>query len=130
MKQRNQERGKIEQSIQHAERDLYSALGAMVEEEFVELAQTGVQVRVLSHGRGAPVVLLHGVSLSAAVWAPLFTKLPGVRLLAVDLPGHGLSDPVAFRRGRTREHAHQLIDDLMDALALDEAPVIGHSLGC
>jgi pimeloyl-ACP methyl ester carboxylesterase len=54
----------------------------------------------VSHGRGPAVVLLHGVSESAAIWALLFPELRGFRLLAVDLPGHGLSDPVAFRRGQ------------------------------
>ena len=28
-----------------------------------------------------------------------------------------------------REHAYRLIDDILDALGLDQAPVIGHSLG-
>jgi len=84
---------------------------------------------VLSHGRGPAVVLLHGVSESAAIWAPLFTKLLHFRLLAVDLPGHGLSDPIVFRRGQVREHARRLIDDILNALGLDEVPVIGHSLG-
>ena len=76
-----------------------------------------------------PLLLLHGVSLMAAAWAPLFAELQGFRLLALDLPGHGLSDPVRYRRGRVREHAHRLIDDILDALGLDEVPVVGHSLG-
>ena len=84
---------------------------------------------MLSHGSGPPLVLLHGVSLSAAVWVPLFAELQGFRLLAVDLPGHGSSDPVRYRRGRVREHAHRLTDDILDALGLDQVPVIGHSLG-
>jgi pimeloyl-ACP methyl ester carboxylesterase len=69
------------------------------------------------------------VSESAAIWAPLFPELRHVRLLAVDLPGHGLSDPITLRRGQVREHARALIEDILDALGLDEAPVIGHSLG-
>jgi pimeloyl-ACP methyl ester carboxylesterase len=84
---------------------------------------------VLAHGSGPPLVLLHGASLSAAVWAPLFRGLRGRRLLAVDLPGHGLSDPVVYRRTHIREHARQLIDDVLDALELDRAPLVGHSLG-
>jgi pimeloyl-ACP methyl ester carboxylesterase len=121
--------GNLDRRIHDAERELFAAVGAEVEEFFVELAQTGLRVRVLSHGRGPAVVLLHGVSESAAIWAPLFTKLGHVRLLAVDLPGHGLSDPAVFRRGQVREHARRLIEDILDALGLDEAPVIGHSLG-
>jgi pimeloyl-ACP methyl ester carboxylesterase len=121
--------GNLERRIRDAESNLFAAVGADVEEFFLDLAQTGVQVRVLAHGRGPAVVLLHGASESAAIWAPLFTKLGHVRLLAVDLPGHGLSDPVTFQRGQVREHARALIEDILDALRLDEVPVIGHSLG-
>jgi pimeloyl-ACP methyl ester carboxylesterase len=125
----HQATGNLEQRIRDAERKLFAAVGADVEESVLELAQTGLRVRVLSHGRGPAVVLLHGVSESAAIWAPLFTQLRHFRLLAVDLPGHGLSDPVTFRRGQVREHARRLLDDILDALGLDEVPVIGHSLG-
>jgi len=119
----------LERRIHDAETDLFAAVGADVEEFVLDLAQTGLRVRVLSHGRGPAVVLLHGVSESAAIWAPLFPELCYFRLLAVDLPGHGLSDPTAFRRGQVREHARRLIDDIVDALGLDGVPVVGHSLG-
>jgi pimeloyl-ACP methyl ester carboxylesterase len=119
----------LEQRIRAAEAELFAAVGAEPEESFHKLEATGLRVRVLSHGSGAPVVLLHGVSLGAAAWAPLLPALPGHRLLAVDLPGHGLSDPVRYRRGEVRAHACDLIDDVFDALGLGEAPVIGHSLG-
>lgn len=119
----------LEQRIRTAEADLFATAGADVEESFIELANSGLRLRLLSHGSGAPLVLLHGVSLSAAAWAPLFGALPGRRLLAIDLPGHGLSDPVAYRRGHVREQARVLIDDIFDALELDEAPIVGHSLG-
>ena len=121
--------GNLERRIRDAEKDLFAAVGADVEEFFLDLARTGLRVRVLSHGRGPAVVLLHGASESAAIWAPLFPELRGFRLLAVDLPGHGLSNPVAFRRGQVREHARALIEDILDALGLDQVPVIGHSLG-
>ena len=97
--------GNLERRIHDAERNLFAAVGADVDEFFLDLAQTGLRVRVLSHGRGPAAVLLHGASESAAIWAPLFPELRGFRLLAVDLPGHGLSDPVTFRRGQVREHA-------------------------
>jgi len=119
----------LEQRIRSAEADLFATVGAEVDESFLELAKTGLRVRLLSSGGGPPLVLLHGVSLSAAAWAPLFNALSGCRLLAVDLPGHGLSDPAAHRRGHVRQHARELIDDILDALGLDEAPVVGHSLG-
>jgi pimeloyl-ACP methyl ester carboxylesterase len=119
----------LEQRIRKAEADLFDGAGAEVDESFLDLPNTGARVRLLSHGSGPPLVLLHGVSLSAAAWAPLFTALPGRRVLAVDLPGHGLSDPDRYRNGHIRQRARELIDDIFDALGLDEAPVVGHSLG-
>jgi pimeloyl-ACP methyl ester carboxylesterase len=119
----------LEQRIRSAEADLFHTVGAEVDESFLDLANTGARVRLLSHGSGPPLVLLHGVSLSAAAWAPLFTALSSWRVLAVDLPGHGLSDPDSYRSGQVRHRAHELVDDIFDALELDEAPVVGHSLG-
>jgi pimeloyl-ACP methyl ester carboxylesterase len=119
----------LEQRIQRAETDLFATLGAEVDEFFLPLGQTGSRVRVLAHGSGPALVLLHGVSLSAAAWAPVFSALAGWRLLAVDLPGHGLSDPTVYRRGHVRKQACRLIDDIFDGLELDQAPVVGHSLG-
>jgi pimeloyl-ACP methyl ester carboxylesterase len=118
----------IEQRVRAAEAELFRAVGASVEESFLDLSRTGLRLRVLAAGSGPPLVLLHGVSLSAAAWAPLFGALPGRRLLAVDLPGHGLSDPVRYARGQVREHSRRLIEDVFDALALERAPVVGHSL--
>jgi pimeloyl-ACP methyl ester carboxylesterase len=119
----------LEERIRHAEADLFAGLGAEVDELSLALGQTRRRVRVLAHGSGPPLVLLHGVSLSAAAWAPLFTALSSWRVLAVDLPGHGLSDPDSYRSGQVRHRARELIDDILDALELDEAPVVGHSLG-
>jgi pimeloyl-ACP methyl ester carboxylesterase len=119
----------IEERIHTAEAELFRDIGAEVHESFLALATTGARVRVLSHGSGPPLVLLHGVSLSAAAWVPLFNALSGYRLLALDLPGHGLSDPAVYRRGHVRDQARGLIDDILDALGLDQAPFVGHSLG-
>jgi pimeloyl-ACP methyl ester carboxylesterase len=118
------------QRIQSAEADLFATVaGGQVEESFLELARTGLRVRLLSSGSGPPLILLHGVSHTAAVWASLFGALSDRRLLALDLPGHGLSDPARYRPGHVRQHARELLDDILDALGLDEAPVVGHSLG-
>jgi pimeloyl-ACP methyl ester carboxylesterase len=119
----------LEQRIRSAEADLFDGIGVEVDESFLELASTGTRVRLLSHGSGPPLVLLHGVSMSAAAWAPLLPALSGWRALAVDLPGHGLSDPASYRTGHVRQRARELIDDVFDALGLDRAPVVGHSLG-
>jgi pimeloyl-ACP methyl ester carboxylesterase len=121
--------GSVERRIRDAESELLAVLDVEVEERFLDLQQTDLRVRVLSHGSGVPLLLLHGAASMAAAWAPLFGELRGFHLLAADLPGHGLSDPVRYRRGRVREHTHRLIDDVVDALGLDDVAVVGHSLG-
>ncbi len=118
-----------ERRIHDCEAGLLAATDGEIQQSYLELSRTGLRVRVLAHGEGEPVIALHGVSLSAVVWAPLFGALPDKRLLAVDLPGHGLSDPVRYRRGHLRAHAVALIDDLLDALELERVSVVGHSLG-
>lgn len=70
--------------------------------------------------------MLHGVSLAAPVWV---ADLAGNRAHLVELPGHGLSGPVAYRPGAVRDHSLGLMDGLLDALGLTTAPVVGHSLG-
>jgi pimeloyl-ACP methyl ester carboxylesterase len=119
----------LDQRIREAEARLFMRCGLQPEESFVDLGSAGVRLRVLSVGTGPPLVMLHGVSLAAAVWAPWLAHLAGYRALLVELPGHGLSGPVAYRRGAVRDHALRLMDDLFDALGLATAPVVGHSLG-
>jgi pimeloyl-ACP methyl ester carboxylesterase len=119
----------LDQRIREAETRLFMRSGLQPEESFVDLGSAQVRLRVLSVGAGPPLVMLHGVSLAAAVWAPWLADLTGYRALLVELPGHGLSGPVAYRPGAVRDHTLRLMDDLFDALGLDTAPVVGHSLG-
>jgi pimeloyl-ACP methyl ester carboxylesterase len=120
---------RAEHRIRQAETRLFARSGLQPEESFVDLASTGARLRVLSVGAGPPLVMLHGVSLAAAVWAPWLGDLAGYRAHLVELPGHGLSGPAAYRPGAVRDHTLRLMDDLFDALGLATAPVVGHSLG-
>lgn len=60
------------------------------------------------------------------IWTPRET---GARGRLAWSPGHGLSDPLSFQRGRVREQARRLVDDVIAALGLDEVATSGHSLG-
>ncbi len=52
----------------------------------------GVRLAVRSWGAGPPIVLLHGWGQSSRAWQRLAPLLPGFRLVAPDLRGHGASD--------------------------------------
>jgi pimeloyl-ACP methyl ester carboxylesterase len=120
---------KPDHRIREAEARLFARSGLQPEESFLDLSSAKVQLRVLSAGAGPPLVMLHGVSLAAAIWAPWLAHFAGYRAHLVELPGHGLSGPAAYRPGAVRDHSLALMDGLFDALGLATAPVVGHSLG-
>ena len=77
-----------------------------------------------------PVILLHGVSTSAATWIPLVPALTDeYRLIAPDRPGRGLSGAPSYRGRDLRQFLVGYLLELFDALDLDRAHVVGNSLG-
>ena len=80
-------------------------------------------------GAGEPVVLLvHGLAGSASTWDDLVARLDGgVTVVAPDLLGHGRSDKPRHDYS-LGSHAGTL-RDLLVALGIERATVVGHSLG-
>jgi pimeloyl-ACP methyl ester carboxylesterase len=60
---------------------------------------------------------------------PLLRELHGVRAIAPDRPGVGLSDPIDLPQDRYREAAVAWLDRLLDTLELDTTTLLGHSGG-
>jgi 2-hydroxy-6-oxonona-2,4-dienedioate hydrolase len=89
----------------------------------------GRRVHLLEKGAGPPVVLLHGTGNSAGFLLPLLNDVHGIRAMAPDLPGVGLSDPVDLPGDRYRESAAAWLDRLLDTLELDATTLVGHSGG-
>jgi pimeloyl-ACP methyl ester carboxylesterase len=90
---------------------------------------SGRRVHVIEAGQGPPVVLLHGTSTSSLSVLPLLERLQGVRGIAVDRPGFGLSEPVAVPRERYRDAAIQFVDEVLDELKLETCALAGGSMG-
>lgn len=92
----------------------------------------GVDLRYLDCGAGDPVILLHGFALSAEMnWLPtgLLASLPAeFRLLALDQRGHGRSDKPHDPEAYGSTLATDVLD-LMDALGIGRAAVVGYSMG-
>lgn len=65
-------------------------------ERWTDVAALGIRVRTLEAGSGRPVLFVHGGPNAGATWGPLVGHLGGVRALAVDRPGCGLSDPLDY----------------------------------
>ncbi|MEM7221207.1 MAG: alpha/beta hydrolase [Pseudomonadota bacterium] len=77
----------------------------------------------------APVILfVHGAGMDHSVWVmpARFFARHGYRVIAPDLPGHGLSAPPAI--DSVADYA-DWIAALLDALAIDRCVLVGHSMG-
>lgn len=75
---------------------------------------------------GRPVVCLHGVTGHGGRFASLAERLPGRRVVGVDLRGHGRSSWEA--PWGIAQHLQDLADTA-DALGIERAAWVGHSFG-
>lgn len=76
--------------------------------------------------RWPPLLLVHGAGGSRLDWPAELRRLPGARVLTLDLPGHGRSTGP----GRaTIEGYAQDVRLFLDCLGLERAILAGHSMG-
>jgi pimeloyl-ACP methyl ester carboxylesterase len=91
---------------------------------------SGGSAQVLELGAGPPVLCIHGGLGEALQWAPVMAALaPRHRMLAVDRPGHGLSDPFDYRGVDIPAHACAFLTGVLDAAGVPSAAVVGASMG-
>ncbi len=89
----------------------------------------GVMYYAQTHIDASPypaLVLIHGAGVSHLDWPPQLRRLPGVRVIALDLPGHGKST------GSSRTEISAYADDVctfLNALRIERAIIAGHSMG-
>jgi pimeloyl-ACP methyl ester carboxylesterase len=88
----------------------------------------GLDTYYTDEGSGDPVVLLHGWGASSQSFALLSgTLVKSFRILVLDLPGFGWSQPPPAAWG-TREYASHVGQVLSEA-GIGSAAVLGHSFG-
>lgn len=86
----------------------------------------------LGRGDASTVVLLHGGGPGASAWSNFGRNMPVLakrfRVLMMDLPGYGQSDPRPAT-GHFFTVAAQALAGLLDTLSIDKVHLIGNSLG-
>ncbi len=80
--------------------------------------------------RGKPVIFLHGMGLGHGFTQTFETRLAdqGLRLICVDRPGYGYSDPPEDLRSNLSEWT-EFYPILLDELGIDQAPIVTHTSG-
>ncbi len=89
------------------------------------------QLALHCHGpeSGIPVIALHGWMDNAATFDLLGPLLPSLRLIALDMPGHGLS---SWRDADGEYYIWSYVEEVLavaDALGLKRFSLLGHSMG-
>jgi len=108
------------------------AISSPVESEitrrFVELDGRRVSYLTAGDSAAAPsILLIHGSGMSAGAWVNQLRGLPeAFRVAAIDLPGHGKSDPIP--QASVEEYA-ETVAKFLEAQGSGPVLVVGHSLG-
>ena len=108
-------------------RDVGSLGNAVVETDLPADQSGPLRSKRSGVDRGTPIVLLHGFGADAMSWYPLERVLSQSRpVIGIDLPNHGQSPK---RRTRDFECLARDVIEAFDALSIDSAHIVGHSLG-
>lgn len=94
---------------------------------------SGLRLRVIESGpeTGTPLILIHGWGACVYTFRHQLNPQCGLdrRVIAFDQRGHGLSDKPTVRGSYATKALVDDVRDLMDALQVDRADILGHSLG-
>jgi pimeloyl-ACP methyl ester carboxylesterase len=89
----------------------------------------GTRIRYVEAGQGPAVILIHGLAASLFSWRHTIMPLAqaGYRVIAYDNRGFGFSDKPPD--GYSNRDYVELLLSLLDTLKLDQAILVGHSMG-
>lgn len=93
------------------------------------LVVDGLRVHYRDRGQGDVIVLLHGSNASLFTWEGWTEELAKHhRVIALDLPGHGLTGPDARERYTATEMA-EVVDTFLATLGVQRFALAGNSMG-
>ena len=94
-----------------------------------EVSVDGTRIRYIEKGEGTPLVLVHGIPTSSFLWRDMIDELSSHgRVIALDLPGFGLSDPPPNGDYSISGYAG-LLESFLESLSITEATLVCHDFG-
>lgn len=119
---------RVQKAIQ-AEQQLFEYYGLKPQGHRIKIKEFGIHVRILEVGSGPPVLLIPGGNGVAIEQVPLMAELTGYRLIAVNLPGGGMSDAIDCRQIDYPRLAVRVLTTILDTFKLERIPIIANSIG-
>ena len=97
--------------------------------DMVQVGAWRLHVRDSGSKAAPPVLMLHGFGASLHTWDVWAQALSAThRVIRVDLPGHGLSEPDPAN-DYTDTRSLAMLSALLDQLGVARASIVGHSIG-
>ena len=116
-------------SAEAAEKQLYDFYGISYVVRYILLPRHGIKVRITETGEGDPVVIVPGNTGDSFPFVSLLPHLHGRRIVIINRPGGGLSEGMDHTTVDFHDFAVETLTNVFDALGLDRAPIIAHSMG-
>jgi 2-hydroxymuconate-semialdehyde hydrolase len=94
-----------------------------------QITVEGITISYFEKGKGNPIVLVHGIPTSSFLWRDMIEELSAYgRVIALDLPGFGFSDPPHDGDYGISNYA-RLLEQFLEALHIEQATLVCHDLG-
>ncbi len=104
-------------------------MSVLFEEVRLSLPHLEVAAHLYGPEDGKPVIALHGWLDNAATFSRLAPRLQGLRIVALDLPGHGHSDHRPIGAGyNIWDYAHDVLQ-VAEQFGWQRFSLLGHSMG-
>lgn len=94
-----------------------------------KISVEGFNISYIEKGEGNPLVFVHGSPTSSFLWRNMIEELSAHgRIIALDLPGFGFSDPPKNEDYTISNYA-RILESFLEALSIEQATLICHDFG-
>jgi len=94
-----------------------------------QVSVEGINISYIEKGEGSPLVFVHGIPTSSFLWRHMIGELSARgRIIALDLPGFGFSDP-SQNGDYTISNYARIFESFLEALSVEKATLVCHDFG-